>query len=186
MNDKDWKAFRGYLNGVFEQYGKPALTDAGARIMFENLRDMPLEMVLNGLNLHVRMNRYIPPNAASVRELVGNELAIKALEKARAATKLANSDASMRFSDPLIHIAIERCGGWTAFYFLSQAEKREQFLPAYAEAFRKRTEIIGAPDHVAGDWEKRGGYLLHPWTPEKIIDVDAELAKREEQKRLTA
>lgn len=185
MIDKDWKAFRGYLNGVFEQYGKPALTDAGARIMFENLRDMPLEMVLNGLNLHVRMNRYIPPNAASVRELVGDELAMKALEKARAATKLANSDASMRFSDPLIHIAIERCGGWTAFYFLSQAEKREQFLPAYAEAFRKRVDIGNAPDHAAGDWEKRGSYL-HPWTPEKIIDVDAELAKREEQKRLTA
>ena len=38
---------------------------------------------------------------------------------------------------------------------------------------------------AAGDWEKRGGYL-HPWTPEKIIDVDAELAKREEQKRLAA
>lgn len=185
MNDKDWKAFRGYLNGVFEQYGKPALTDAGARIMFENLRDMPLEMVLNGLNLHVRMNRYIPPNAASVRELVGDELAVKALEKARAATKLANSDASMRFSDPLIHIAIERCGGWTTFYFLTQAEKREQFLPAYAEAFRKRVDIDNAPDHAAGDWERRGGYL-HPWTPEKIIDVDAELAKREEQKRLTA
>ena len=185
MENRDWKAFRGYLDGVFEQYGKPALTDAGARIMFENLRDMPLDMVLNGLNLHVRMNRYIPPNAASVRELVGNELAVKALEKARAATKLANSDASMRFSDPLIHIAIERCGGWAKFYFLTQAESREQFLPAYADAFRKRTEIIGAPDHVAGDHEKHGSYL-YPWTPEKIIDVDAELAKREEQKRLTA
>lgn len=185
MENRDWKAFRGYLDGVFEQYGKPALTDAGARIMFENLRDMPLEMVLNGLNLHVRMNRYIPPNAASVRELIGDELAAKALEKVQAAAKFIASDASVRFSDPLIHIAIERLGGWTAFYFLAQIEKREQFLPAYAESFRKRVDIGNAPDHAAGDWEKRGGYL-EPWTPEEIIDVDAELAKREEQKRLTA
>ena len=185
MENKDWKAFRGYLNGVFEQYGKPALTDAGARIMFENLRDMPLEMVLNGLNLHVRMNRYIPPNVASVRELIGEGLAVKALEKAQAATAIVASDMSVRFNDPLIHVTIERLGGWTAFYFLAQAEKREQFLPVYAEAFRKRVDIDNAPDHAAGDWEKRGGYL-HPWTPEKIIDVDAELAKREEQKRLTA
>lgn len=185
MENSDWKAFRGYLDGVFEQYGKPALTDAGARIMFENLRDMPLEMVLNGLNLHVRMNRYIPPNAASVRELVGNELAVKALEKAQAATAIVASDMSVRFSDPLIHVTIERLGGWTAFYFLTQAEKREQFLPAYAEAFRKLVDLGNAPDHTAGDWEKRGGYL-HPWTPDEIVDVDAELAKREDQKRLTA
>ena len=120
MENRDWKAFRGYLDGVFEQYGKPALTDAGARIMFENLRDMPLEMVLNGLNLHVRMNRYIPPNAASVRELGGDELSVKALEKAQAATAIVASDMSVRFSDPLIHVTIERCGGWTAFYFMAQ------------------------------------------------------------------
>ena len=185
MERTDWTTFREYLDAVFEQYGKPPLTDRGASIMFENLRDMPLEMVLNGLNLHVKMNRYIPPNAASVRELVGNELAVKALEKVQAASKFIASDASVRFSDPLIHVTIERCGGWTAFYFLTQAEKREQLLPAYAESFRKRVDIDNAPDHAAGDWEKRGGYL-HPWTPEKIIDVDAELAKREEQKRLTA
>jgi hypothetical protein len=185
MERTDWTTFREYLDAVFEQYGKPALTDAGARIMFENLRDMPLETVLNGLNLHVRMNRYIPPNAASVRELVGNELAVKALDKVQTASKFIASDASVRFNDHLIHVTIERCGGWTAFYFLTQAEKREQFLPAYAEAFRKRVDIGNAPNHAAGDWEKRGGYL-HPWTPEKIIDVDAELAKREEQKRLTA
>lgn len=184
MEQKDWATFREYLDGAFEQYGKPPLTDRGATIMFNNLRDLDLQTVIGGLNLHVRMNRYIPPNAASVRELLADECAVRAFDKARAARKVTRSSDSVRFKDQLIHIAIEHCGGWEAFYFMGKAESAKEFLPAYAEAFRKQTDTRGVPDHLPGERELRGS-LLEPWKPEQIVDVDA-LLSNGELRRLTA
>lgn len=186
MEDRDWKAFRGYLNGVFEQYGKPALTDAGARIMFENLRDMPLETVIEGMNAHVRANRYIPPNAAAVREAVlgtAEDCAVMAFDKVLDALKVVRSGDSVRFDDPCIHFALKQCRGWTGFCHMDESESRKLFISAYAAAHRQRRSWRDVDDHLAGEREERGS-TLDPWTPEQIVNV-GELAASE-QKRLTA
>lgn len=174
MEQREWSTFREYLDGTFEQYGKQPLTDRGAMIMFNNLRDLDLQTVLGGLNLHVRMNRFVPPNAASVRELIADECAARAFDKARSARKVAKSSDSVRFEDPLIHLAIERCGGWPEFFFMGRDEGLKQFLPAYSDAFRKQVDARRLPDHLAGEREARGG-VFDPWKPEQIVDVDARI-----------
>lgn len=183
MDNSDWSAFQEYLDASFEQYGKPPLSDRGARMMFENLRDLDLKTVISGMNAHIRMNRYVPPNAASLRELIAEEFVADAFEKVQQARRITSADESIRFDDPLIHAAITKCGGWPSFYFYDKSERWEKFMPAYIEAFRKRMNWDDVPDHLSGEREQRGS-VLNPWSPDQIVNV-GELAEPT-QKQLTA
>ncbi len=187
MENSDWKAFRGYLGGVYEQYGKSAPTDAGARIMFEALRDMDLETVLAGISRHVQTNRFMPPNAAAVREAVfgvAEDRAILAFDKVLDALKIVNSGDSVKFDDPCIHFALKQCRGWTGFCHMDEADSRRLFLSAYAAAYRSHLNWQSVDDHLKGEREERGS-VLDPWTPDQIVNVAA-LAANAGQKRITA
>lgn len=188
MERTDWTTFREYLDAVFEQYGKPPLTDRGASIMFENLRDMPLGTVIDALNRHTRTNRFIPPNAAAIREAVlgvAEDNAVMAFDKVLDALKVVRSGDSVKFDDPCIHFALKQCRGWTGFCHMDEAESRKLFISAYAAAHRKRLGWRDVPDHMQGEREQRGS-VIDPWTPEQIKDVAALLNERKDQKRLTA
>lgn len=177
MENKDWKTFREYLGGVYEQYGKPAPTDAGARIMFEALRGLTLPQVLQGLNAHVKNNRFTPPNAAAVLdEVTGRpeDRAREAYGKVMKALRKINSGESVKFSDPCIHWALANgCGGWTGFARMEAVDAQGAFEKFYVSAVRlgKTWGGEGVPDHMPGEREQRGS-VLNPWTPEQVVTVD--------------
>ena len=189
MHDKDWKAFRSYLGGVFEQYNKPPLTDAGARIMFEALRPLTLEQTLRGMNAHVQNNRFMPPNAAAILEEAHGrpeDRAREAYGTVRSALRKINSGESVRFSDPCIHWAlVNGCGGWTGFASMNIQDAQEVFEKFYVSAVRlgKTWGDDGVPDHLSGRREEQGS-VLYPWTPDQIVDVTSETVP--DVKRLTA
>ena len=184
MENKDWKAFRGYLSGVYEQYGKSAPTDAGARIMFEALRPLTLEQVLHGMNAHVQNNRYMPPNAAAILEEAHGrpeDRARDAYGKVVQALRRIHSGESVRFDDPAIHWAlVNGCGGWTGFAQMETADAQLVFEKFYCSAVRlgKTWGMDGVPDHLEG-WREIDKSVLRPWTAEQIINVGVKTEQRQ-------
>jgi len=178
MQDKDWKTFREFIDGVFNQYAKPPLNEAGARIMFEALRGLSMLEVIKGATSHVKNNRYMPPNAAAILEEAHGrpeDRARDAYGKVVQALRRIHSGESVRFDDPAIHWAlVNGCGGWTGFAQMETADAQMVFEKFYCSAVRlgKTWGMDGVPDHLAGERETRGS-VIYPWKPEQIIDVSA-------------
>ena len=131
MEDSDFGAFVECLQGVVAQYYKPPMSEVGANVMFRALQDMPLALVLAGMSRHVQLNRFTPPNAASIRECAlgcPEDRAREAYGIVTQALRRINSGESVRFRDPCIHWALSQgCGGWTGFAKMSADKAQEIF-----------------------------------------------------------
>lgn len=186
MKKEDWKSFREYLNGTYEQYGKPPISDTGARIMFEALRDLTLAQAIQGMNTHVQRNRFVPPNAASVKEAIqglAEDNAILAYDTLLDAHKRVNSGESVKFDDPCIHFALKQCRGWTGFCHMDEAESRNIFIRSYVAAFRNNVGWGQVDAYMPGEREINHS-ILCPWSPDQIVEIRT--IRQDDVKQITA
>ena len=143
--------------------------------MFEALRGLSLEQTIKGMNAHIKHNRFVPPNAASILEAVqgvAEDRAILAFDEVLDAHKLVNSGHSVRFHDPVIHFALKQCRGWTGFCHMDEAESRKIFIQSYAAGFRNGIGWDQVEDHMKGEREAKGS-VLYPWTPDQIVEIES-------------
>lgn len=148
MTGTDFPRLAALLAQTAEVYGKDRPTAGALKVFAAALSDYDAEEVRRALSVHVRTNKFMPRPADLIEILEGTaeDRARMAWQKVKSAQRRYGAHYSVAFTDPLIHYAVERLGGWTA---LSRIEAKD-------EPFRER-DFVGwyAKGERAGvGWEQ--------------------------------
>lgn len=156
MNADDQRAVAEALTATMALYGR-TITLPEIRLWLAALGDFSAEQIRHALGVHIRdpdVGQYQPKPADIVRAVRGGTAANAAwawAEVARAARSVGGY-ATVVFSDPGIHLAIEGLGGWV--WLCEQPEKElpfiaKRFESLYASA-RQRLGTSGHPRALIG------------------------------------
>lgn len=174
MRRTDWKRFTDFMKDVWEVYQKPPLSERGMRLYFDALAELPFEMVVQGVERHMKAmtgesGRFAPKPADILLALFGTpeQQAAAAWVEVQKARSGIGTGRSVRFDDPRIHAALLACGGWVGLAWATN-DKWPCFRQAYIAATTNDVSWEDVPNHMAGGDELDGGWS---WMPDQIVDV---------------
>ena len=136
MNADDQRAVAEALTATMALYGR-TITLPEIRLWIAALGDFSAEEIRHALGVHIRdpdVGQYQPKPADIVRAVRGGSASNAAwawAEVARAARSVGGY-ATVVFSDPGIHLAVEALGGWV--WLCEQPEKELPFIAKRFEA----------------------------------------------------
>jgi len=144
VTDDDFGKFRELMDGVAAQYKTEPLSAAGLSMMFQVLRKVGLQDVCTALMRHMEICKFFPRSADILAQINGTaaDRSSAAFQKLLAAQRRCGYTASVRFSDPAIHYAVTRLGGWEQTCTWTQEElpfREKDFARQYEAAERWAT-----------------------------------------------
>ena len=153
MTERERSAFDEVLDAVNDLTIMPGGKDLERmkEVLFANLSEYPLRVVVDALYAHCRTEKFFPMLADIIRQIEGTPderaaLAWSMVMKARQKYKLRHA---IRFPSAAIHFAIEKMGGWDRLYW-SVDDVNESFKSAEFQRFFKIGEKCASWDGKNG------------------------------------
>lgn len=175
MKREDWKRFTDLMKDVWEVYQRPPLSERGMRLYFDALAEVPFELVVQGIERHMKgrtgeSGKFAPTPADVVIALVGTpeQQAGAAWACVKSTLRSYTLYESLRFDDPKIHYALQACGGWTGLCNAT-VDMEPRFRRAYLAAVQREVGWKDVPEHFSGLAEQNG---YKSWTRENIVTVE--------------
>ena len=156
--DEEKRVFAEIFGLAAEIYGQPKPTRGALKILYEILGEYSMEDVRSAMEDHLRSSPFPPKPADIVKRIDGSaeERALWAFQCVARAMEQLGYVRSVKWSDPRIHYAVDRMGGWMALCERCTAEKlpfiEKDFVRHYSYAERRHVswEYPGLPHAFRG------------------------------------
>jgi len=193
MEFNEYAQFKNLWRAACENaLGKPPSEDA-VSLAFGVLAAYSLADVRKALIDSLKDSQFKPTPATVLDMLNGGrpeDRAREAFAKVKKAVQKIPPSKSVKFGDPCIHWAIEHgCHGWIYLRnYIDDRDFENTFEKFYVSAVRleKNWNSEDVPEHLEGDWERSGYYMMNrggkvereDWTADKIVNVTAEICEK--------
>jgi len=171
MEKADFEPFQRMLALVAEQYGK-ALSPELARLYFDGLSHLELDVVRAALNAHVRntdVGQFMPKIADVIRAAEGGteDAAFRALQKLDEAFRLVGAWESVAFDDPVTTAVVNDMGGWPEICARAAEEWAQFGTKEFVRRYRsyKARGDVNAAGYLPGYFERVNAASGMPVTP---------------------
>lgn len=155
MTDGNMREFVALLAETASVFGTPRPSSMVVNVYFRTLRDFDIAQVRQALSDHIRTNRFFPRPCELVEQIAGTaeDRARKAWQEVLETLERDGSYASVRFSNPLIHWALVRMGGWPHMGTMNGRDepfREKDFIHWYGKAERLGLTWAEVPARLAG------------------------------------
>lgn len=155
MTTDDLEEFVALLGETAELMGVRALSKMALNIYFRTLKDFGLSEVRRAVSDHIRACPFFPRPSEVAQRIEGTpkDRVMGAWQEVLATLDRHGTYASVRFSSPLIHWALERMGGWPrlgGMTYRDEPFREKDFAYWYGRAERLGVTWNDVPGRMAG------------------------------------
>lgn len=144
MNSNDKSEFAEIWTAAFNMYNK-SISHQTLSITFESLSQYDMTLIRKGLAQHIQSpetGQFCPKPADIIKQIEGTfaERAAMAWSLVEYGIRHVGAWSSIKFDDPVIHIVLERLGGWVVICKIKENElafKQKDFINSYQHTLQR-------------------------------------------------